>query len=110
MAEKSKFKIAPNISITKGSLDPVPGVSVDTENRYYGVGGEYNIIDEEDTNLKLTGNIGKGSGRADVEHPGGKSTFKGEGSSEWNIGLKFKKKFSRGGGVSIQGTKFTGVK
>jgi hypothetical protein len=26
------------------------------------------------------------------------------------LGVKFRKKFSRGGGVAIKGTKFTGVK
>lgn len=105
-----KLKIGPNINITKGSSEPVPGyVSVDTENRYYGIKGEYSIGDDNN-NLKISGSAGKGSGRADVKHPGGKETFKGEGDTDWNIGIKWTKKFSNGGGVAIQGTKFSGVK
>jgi hypothetical protein len=97
--KKSKFKIEPNINISKGSFSPNPKVKVETENRYYGVKGEYNIIDTDTTNLKITGNVGKGSGRADVTHPFGKDTFKGEGSLDKEIRFKLTKKFSKGGTV-----------
>ena len=97
--KKSKFKIEPNINISKGSFSPDPKVKVETENRYYGVKGEYNIIDTDTTNLKITGNVGKGSGRADVTHPFGKDTFKGEGSLDKEIRFKLTKKFSKGGTV-----------
>jgi hypothetical protein len=119
--KKPKFKIGPNISISKGSFNPNPEVQVDTENRYYGLKGEANIFDTDTTNFKITGSLGKGSGRADVTHPGGTDTYKGEGSLDKQIGFKFTKKFSSGrlpkkanqyssgGGVAIKGTKFTGV-
>jgi len=97
--KKSKLKIGPNINISKGSFNPNPKVKVETENRYYGVKGEYNIIDTDTTNLKITGNVGKGSGRANVEHPFGKDTFKGEGSLDKQFEIKFTKKFSKGGSV-----------
>ena len=95
--KKSKFKIEPDINITKGSSNPDPKVKVKTENRYFGVKGEYNIIDTDKTNLKITGNVGKGSGRADVKHPFGKDTFKGEGPLNKEIKFKLTKKFSKGG-------------
>jgi len=97
--KKSKFKIEPNINITKGSFNPNPKVKVETENRYFGVKGEYNIIDTDTTNLKITGNVGKGSGRADVKHPFGKDTFKGEGPLDRQFQVKITKKFSKGGWV-----------
>ena len=97
--KKPKFKIEPNINITKGSFNPDPKVKVKTENRYFGVKGEYNIIDTDTTNLKITGNVGKGSGRADVTHPFGKDTFKGEGSLDKQFQVKITKKFSKGGWV-----------
>jgi hypothetical protein len=58
--KKSKFKIGPNITISQGSSYPNPNVKVDTENRYYGVKGEYNFIDTDTTNFKITGSVGKG--------------------------------------------------
>ena len=97
--KKSKFKIGPNINISKGSFNPDPKVKVETENRYFGVKGEYNIIDTDTTNLKITGNVGKGSGRADVKHPFGKDTFKGEGPLDRQFQVKITKKFSKGGWV-----------
>ena len=97
MSDKKKFKIEPNINITKGSFNPNPKVKVETENRYFGVKGEYNIIDTDTTNLKITGNVGKGSGRADVTHPFGKDTFQGEGPLDKEIRFKLTKKFSKGG-------------
>jgi|DEB0MinimDraft_6_1074348.scaffolds.fasta_scaffold12696_3 hypothetical protein len=106
----NKIKIGPEINISKGSSEPVPGkVTVDTESRYYGIKGELGF-GSEDNNIKISGKAGKGSGRADVKHPFGKDTFKGSGPMEWNVGIKWSKKFSRGGGVAIQGTKFNGVK
>ena len=99
MSDKKKFKIEPNINITKGSFNPNPKVKVETENRYFGVKGEYNIIDTDTTNLKITGNVGKGSGRADVTHPFGTDTFKGEGPLDKEIRFKLTKKFSKGGTV-----------
>ena len=104
------FKIGPDLNITKGSSEPVPGkVKVKTEDRYYGIKGELGFGDEN-SNIKISGKAGKGSGRADVEHPFGKNTFKGSGDTEWNVGIKWTKKFSKGGGVAIQGIKFNGVK
>jgi hypothetical protein len=99
MSDKKKFKVEPNINITKGSFNPNPKVKVETENRYFGVKGEYNIIDTDTTNLKITGNVGKGSGRADVTHPFGKDTFQGEGPLDKEIKFKLTKKFSKGGWV-----------
>ena len=52
---KSKFKIEPKIDISKGSFNPDPEVKVSSQNIYYGIGGEYNLIDEDDTNLKISG-------------------------------------------------------
>ena len=95
--KKSKFNLGPEISFTKGSSTPVPDVKVDTENRYYGVKGEYNIIDTDDTKLKITGNVGRGSGRADISHPGGKETFKGQGDLQKQFNIIFSKKFKKGG-------------
>ena len=97
--KKPKFKIGPNISISKGSFNPNPEVQVDTENRYYGLKGEFNIIDTDTTNLKITGGVGKGSSRADVTHPFGKDTFQGEGPLDKEIRFKLTKKFSKGGTV-----------
>lgn len=104
-----KLKIGPEINITKGSSEPVEGVRVDTENRYYGIKGEFQLGDEN-KNIKISGKAGRGSGRADVKHPFGKDTFKGQGDIDYNVGITFTKKFSRGGGVAIKGTKFNGVK
>ena len=95
--KKSKFKFGPEINITKGSLTPVPNVKVDTEDRFYGVKGEYNIIDTDDTKLKITGSVGKGSGRADISHPGGKNVFKGQGDLQKQFNIIFSKKFKSGG-------------
>jgi len=104
------FKIGPDLNITKGSSEPVPGkVKVKTEDRYYGIKGELGFGDENN-NIKISGKAGKGSGRADVEHPFGKDTFKGSGDTVWDVGIKWTKKFSNGGGVAIQGTKFKGVR
>jgi len=104
------FKIGPDLNITKGSSEPVPGkVKVKTEDRYYGIKGELGFGDENN-NIKISGKAGKGSGRADVEHPFGKDTFKGSGDTVWDVGIKWTKKFSNGGGVAIQGTKFNGVR
>ena len=104
------FKIGPDLNITKGSSEPVPGkVKVKTENRYYGIKGELGFGDENN-NIKISGRAGKGSGRAEVEHPFGKDTFKGSGDTVWDVGIKWTKKFSNGGGVAIQGTKFNGVR
>jgi len=104
------FKIGPDLNITKGSSEPVPGkVKVKTEDRYYGIKGELGFGDENN-NIKISGKAGKGSGRADVEHPFGKNTFKGSGDTVWDVGIKWTKKFSNGGGVAIQGTKFNGVR
>ena len=104
------FKIGPDLNITKGSSEPVPGkVKVKTENRFYGIKGELGFGDENN-NIKISGKAGKGSGRADVEHPFGKDTFKGSGDTVWDVGIKWTKKFSNGGGVAIQGTKFNGVR
>ena len=97
--KKSKFKIEPNINISKGSFNPNPNVQVEKENRYYGLKGEFNIIDTDTTNLKITGGVGKGSGRADVTHPFGKDTFQGEGPLDKEIKFKLTKKFSKGGWV-----------
>ena len=104
------FKIGPDLNITKGSSEPVPGkVKVKTEDRYYGIKGELGFGDENN-NIKISGKAGKGSGRAGVEHPFGKDTFKGSGDTVWDVGIKWTKKFSNGGGVAIQGTKFNGVR
>ena len=97
--KKSKFKIEPNINISKGSFNPNPNVQVEKENRYYGLKGEFNIIDTDTTNLKITGGVGKGSGRADVTHPFGTDTFKGEGPLDREIRFKLTKKFSKVGTV-----------
>jgi hypothetical protein len=97
--KKSKFKIGPNINISKGSFDPNPNVKVKTKNRYYGVKGEYNFIDTDTTNFKITGSVGKGSGRTDVTNPYGTDTFKGEGPLDREIRFKLTKKFSKGGTV-----------
>ena len=97
--KKSKFKIEPNINISKGSFNPNPEVKVKTENRYYGLEGEYNIFDTDTTNFKISGSVGKGSGRADVTHPLGKDTFQGEGPLDKEIKFKLTKKFSKGGWV-----------
>ena len=104
------FKIGPELNITKGSSEPVPGkVKVKTEDRYYGIKSELGFGDENN-NIKISGKAGKGSGRAEVEHPFGKETFKGSGDTVWDVGIKWTKKFSNGGGVAIQGTKFNGVR
>jgi hypothetical protein len=95
--KKYKFKIGPQISVTKGSSTPAPNVEVNTENRYYGVKGEYDIFNKKDSSLKISGSIGKGSGRADVNFPGGKQTFKGEGDMDKQFNIIFKKKFKKGG-------------
>jgi hypothetical protein len=97
--KKSKFKIGPNINISKGSFDPNPNVKVKTKNRYYGVKGEYNFIDTDTTNFKITGSVGKGSSRTDVTNPYGTDTFKGEGPLDKEIRFKLTKKFSKGGTV-----------
>jgi hypothetical protein len=97
--KKSKFKIGPNINISKGSFNPDSKVKVQTENRYYGLKGQYNIIDTDKTNLKITGSLGKGSGRTDVTNPYGTDTFKGEGPLDKEIRFKLTKKFSKGGTV-----------
>lgn len=110
MPNDSKLKIGPDIHITKsGKQEVFPGVTVENESRFYGLKGQYTIGDE-DNNVKISGRAGKGSGRTDVKHPGGKEVFKGQGDTDWNIGIKWTKKFSNGGGVAIQGTKFNGVK
>ena len=104
------FKIGPDLNITKGSSEPVPGkVKVKTEDRYYGIKSELGFGDENN-NIKISGRAGKGSGRAEVEHPFGTDTFKGSGDTVWDVGIKWTKKFSNGGGVAIQGTKFNGVR
>jgi hypothetical protein len=97
--KKSKFKIGPNINISKGSFDPNPNVKVKTKNRYYGVKGEYNFIDTDTTNFKITGSVGKGFSRTDVTNPYGTDTFKGEGPLDKEIRFKLTKKFSKGGTV-----------
>jgi hypothetical protein len=97
--KKPKFQIGPNINISKGSFDPSPNVKVKTKNRYYGVKGEYNFIDTDTTNFKITGSVGKGSSRTDVTNPYGTDTFKGEGPLDREIRFKLTKKFSKGGTV-----------
>jgi hypothetical protein len=49
--------------------------------------------------LKITGSVGKGSGRTDVTNPFGKDTFQGEGPLDKEIRFKLTKKFSKGGTV-----------
>lgn len=101
MAEKkSKFKIGPNVNISKGSFKPNPDVNVDTTNTFAGIGGEYNIIDTDDTNLKISGNVGRGFSEADVTHPGGREIFKDASDKIWDVKIKFSKKFSKGGTVN----------
>jgi len=97
--KKPKFQIGPNVNISKSSFNPDSKVKVQTENRYYGLKGQYNIIDTDKTNLKITGSVGKGSGRTDVTHPFGKDTFKGEGPLDNQFEIKLTKKFSKGGTV-----------
>ena len=86
--KKSKIKFGPNVSISKGSFKPHPKVNVDTRNIWAGIGGEYNIIDTDDTNLKLSGNLGKGFSKADVTYPRGKASFKGESDKIWDVKIK----------------------
>ena len=97
--KKSKIKFGPNVSISKGSFKPDPKVNVDTRNIWAGIGGEYNIIDTDDTNLKLSGNVGKGFSKADVTYPRGKASFKDESDKIWDVKIKLTKKFSKGGTV-----------
>jgi len=97
--KKPKFKIGPNVSISKGSFKPDPKVNVDTKNIWAGIGGEYNIIDTDDTNLKISGNVGKGFSEADVTYPGGKELFKNASDKIWDVKIKLTKKFSKGGTV-----------
>jgi len=97
MSNKSKFKIEPKIDISKGSFNPDPEVKVSSQNIYYGVGGEYNLIDDDDTNLKISGNVGKGSNRSVVESPFGEDIFKGEGPINKNFKITYTKKFYKGG-------------
>jgi hypothetical protein len=97
--KKSKIKFGPNVSINKGSFKPHPKVDVDTKNIFTGIGGEYNIIDTDDTNLKISGNVGKGFSEADVTYPGGKELFKDASDKIWDVKIKLTKKFSKGGTV-----------
>ena len=94
---KSKFKIGPQINISKGSFNPESKVNVASENRFFGLGGEYNFINDENTKLKISGNVGKGSSRADVQTSFGKETFKEQSPTEKNIKLTLEKKFLKGG-------------
>jgi len=91
------IKIKPQVSISKGSYQPDPKVNVGYENKFFGVGGEYNLIDSENTKLKITGNVGKGSGRANVQTPYGKETFKDQSPTEKNFMLTLEQKFLKGG-------------
>jgi hypothetical protein len=100
MSDKSKFKIEPKIDISKGSFNPDPEVKVSSQNIYYGIGGEYNLIDDDNTNLKISGNVGKGSGRSDVESSFGKDIFKGEGPIDKNFKVTYTKKFKGGGFIA----------
>jgi hypothetical protein len=98
--KKSKFKIGPNITyLPRFFLILSPNVKVKTKNKYYGVKGEYNFIDTDTTNFKITGSVGKGFSRTDVTNPYGTDTFKGEGPLDKEIRFKLTKKFSKGGTV-----------
>ena len=53
----------------------------------------------DNTNLKISGNVGKGSGKSVVESPFGEDIFKGEGPIDKNFKITYTKKF-KGGGIA----------
>jgi hypothetical protein len=92
------------------------GFNYDNKNSYSGKTiGESDlkklIKEPADGDLRLK--ITKSKSRLDKESNLVPDPTKGETQLELGkdfLGVKFRKKFSRGGGVAIKGTKFTGVK
>jgi hypothetical protein len=54
--------------------------------------------------------MGKSFDKGKVDYPGGSESWDADIPGNWRAELKYSKKFSRGGGIAIRGTKFRGVK
>ena len=92
------------------------GFNYDNKNSYSGKTiGESDLkkLIKEPANGDLRLKITKSKSRLDKESNLIPDPTKGETQLELGkkfLGIKFRKQFSRGGGVAIKGTKFTGVK
>jgi hypothetical protein len=104
--KKSKFKIKPYARVGNYKSTPEDGVKVK------GISGDYGIEAEADlgSGFTLSGGMGKSFDKGKVDYPGGSESWDADIPGNWRAELKYSKKFSRGGGIAIQGTKFRGVK
>ena len=104
--KKSKFKVKPYVRASSYKSTPVKDVDVK------GKAGDYGLSAEADlgSGFTLSGSIGSSFDKGKVNYPGGSESWDADIPGNWNAQLKYKYKFSRGGGIAIQGTKFKGVK
>ena len=104
--KKSKIKVKPYASVKKYSSTPEKDVDVE------GTAGDYGINAEVDlgSGFTLSGGMGKSFDKGKVDYPGGSESWDADIPGNWRAELKYSKKFSRGGGIAIRGTKFRGVK
>ena len=96
MSNYNKLKLYPTVSITGGTNKYGP-VKVKNESRTYGIKGEYDIYDKNDTKITISGNYSKSSGRDKVTYKNKDYVYKGESEPNYGIGITFKKKFKKGG-------------
>ena len=96
MSNYNKLKLYPTVSI-KGGTNKYGPVKVKSESRNYGIKGEYDIYDKNDTKITISGNYSKSSGRDKVTYKNKDYVFKGESEPNYGIGITFKKKFKKGG-------------
>ena len=96
MSNYNKLKLYPTVSI-KGGTNKYGPTKVESESRNYGIKGEYDIYDKNDTKITISGNYSKSSGRDKVTYKNKDYVFKGESEPNYGIGITFKKKFKKGG-------------
>jgi hypothetical protein len=104
--KKSKFKVKPYARVGTYDKNPEEGVKVKGKSGDYGVEAEVDL----GSGFSLSGGMGKSFDKGKVDYPGGSQSWDADIPDNWRAELKYTKKFSRGGGIAIQGTKFKGTK
>ena len=98
MSNFKKLKLMPKVNITSGTNQYGP-VKVKRENRYYGIGAEYDVYDKKNTKITLSGNYGKGSSKTKETYKDREYVSENQSKPGFNIQAKISKKFKRGGDV-----------
>ena len=90
--KKSKFKVDPYVDVSSYKQTPHKDVTVGGTSGRYGLKGEVDL----GKGFKLSGGYEKSFDKGSVKYPGGSESWDAKIPDNWDVGIKWTKKFKYG--------------